>query len=413
VALLVLALAARVAYVLDTGSFIVSHDPASYDLLARGLAQGHGWVLGSSAYRPPAYPFFLAGVYLLVGIPHGNFTDVRLVQALVLSTVTVGLLGLMAKQVAGRTPALIVMAIAAVYDPLVVVGTALLTESLFVTLVLGATNSALHAHRAAKPRRWIVLAGLLAGLAALTRGNGIVVGLALAFVVWGPGHGTRRRRAWRPVALLVVMVLTIAPWTIRNAIAQHAFIPVTTELGNTLIGTYNNVAARHHFIWTVKGYSNYHAIKTDRRISESTRDDREISAVLRYIGRHPADVPQAIFWNTMRLFDLQGSFVWRRTGHTDAYEPYFYSDLGAYTLWLVTLLAIAGAFTVARRRVPRSLWLVPLAIWASEAPVTTGTPRFESPLDPFLILLASLAIAAAVAAMQARRGAQAALVGST
>ena len=306
VGLLLLALVVRVAYVLHSSNYFPRIDAASYNLLASGLAQGHGWVLGSSAYRPPGYPFFLAGVYLLFGVPHTSWTDPRLVQAVVLSTVTVGLTGLMAWQVAGRAAALISMAIAALYIPLVLVGVSLMTESLFVPLVLGATNCALYSRRAEHSRRWVVAAGFLTGLAALTRGNGLVVGLALALVVWG----AKPRLSWRAVAspalLLVVMCLTIMPWTVRNAIAQHAFIPVTTELGTTLSGEYNNLSAKHHFIWEIGGYSTYHAIKHDKSIREATRNDRLTSAVIKYLGQHPTYLPQAVFWNTLRAVGSPG-----------------------------------------------------------------------------------------------------------
>jgi 4-amino-4-deoxy-L-arabinose transferase-like glycosyltransferase len=394
VGLLLLALLVRVAYVLHTRNFWTNIDASSYNLLASGLAQGHGWVLGSSAYRPPGYPFFLAGVYLVFGVPHTSWTDPRLVQAVLLSTVTVGLIGLMAWQVAGRGAALISMAIGALYTPLVLVGASLMTEALFVPLVLGATNCALYSRRAQHSRRWVVAAGFLTGLAALTRGNGLVVGLALALVVWG----AKPRLSWRAVAspalLLVVMCLTVLPWTVRNAIAQHAFIPVTTELGTTLGGEYNTASAKHHFLWQIGGYHNYDAIKHDKSISEATRDSRLTSAVINYLEQHPTYLPQAIFWNTMRLWDLQGPLVWQRSARADTDATAAFSDLGAYSFWLVGLFAIGGLFTRAARRVPRSLWAVPFLIWLSEAAITTGTPRFEAALDPFVIMLAAFAVQA-------------------
>ncbi len=399
--LLALALIVRVGYVLHTHNYKAVLDAGSYDLLAKGLAQGHGWVLGASAYRPPGLPFFLAGVYLIIGVPHGVWTEARIVLAL-LSTVTVGLIGLMALQVAGRRVALIAMAIAAVYVPLVLVGTSLMTETLFVPLVLAATCCALQARGAAHRYRWVAASGVLAGLASLTRGNGLIVGVALAVIVWT----VRPRWSWRaaaaPALLLAVMVLTVSPWTIRNAIAQHAFVPVTTEIGTTLSGTYNDAAAKHHFIWVIGGYHNYHAIKNNFRISEATRNARLVRAVLHYLGQHPTYVFQATFWNTVRLLDLQGSFVWRRSARTDTDATAFFADLGVYCFWVVGLLAIGGLFTRAVRRVPLSLWSVPFLIWLSEAPITTGTPRFRAALDPFFILLAAFAVAAVLASVRGR-----------
>jgi 4-amino-4-deoxy-L-arabinose transferase-like glycosyltransferase len=281
-----------------------------------------------------------------------------------------------------------------------------MTESLFVPLVLAATNCALRARTAAHRYRWIVLAGLFTGLASLTRGNGIVLGLALAVVVWS----VRPRWSWRslaaPALLLVVMALTIMPWTIRNANAQHAFIPVTDEIGNTLKGTYNDLSAKQRFIWWGHGYSNYNSIQKDKHLTESQRNSKLISAVIRYVGKHPQYVPEAMFWNTMRLFDLQGRRVSRMTARTDADATAAFADIGVVCFWIVGLLAIAGTFTLAARRVPRSLWLAPLVMWLSIAPVTTGTPRFRAALDPFAILLAAFALQACVeAVLRRRRGA--------
>jgi 4-amino-4-deoxy-L-arabinose transferase-like glycosyltransferase len=399
--LLLLALIVRVGYVLHTQNYKAVLDAGSYDLLGKGLAQGHGWVLGPSAYRPPGLPFFLAGVYLIIGVPHGAWTEARIVLAL-LSTVTVALIGLMALQVAGRRIALVAMAIGAVYVPLVLVGTSLMTEALFVPLVLGATCCALHARSASHRFRWVIAAGFLTGLAALTRGNGLVVGVALAVVVWK----VRPRWSWRaaaaPALLLAIMALMVSPWTIRNAIAQHAFVPVTTEIGTTLTGTYNDAAAKHHFIWVIGGYHNYHAIKTNFHVNEATRNARLVRAVFHYLRQHPTYVVQATFWNTVRLADLQGSFVWRRSARTDTDATAVFADLGVYCFWAVGLLAIGGLFTRAARRVPLSLWSVPFLIWLSEAPITTGTPRFRAALDPFFILLAACAVEAVLSAVGRR-----------
>jgi 4-amino-4-deoxy-L-arabinose transferase-like glycosyltransferase len=406
--LLVLALLVRIGYVLHTTNFLLREDAKSYDYLARVLAQGHGWGYGNSAYRPPGYPIFLAGVYLLVGIPHGVMTSPRLVEAF-LATATVGLTGLMAWQLAGRTAAarttaLIAMAIAAVYLPFVLVGVAVISETLLVPLLLLATVCALQARTSPHPYRWIVLAGVFAGFAALTRGNGIVLAPALALVVW-----TRKpRRSWRsafaPLLLLLVTALTISPWTIRNAYAQHAFIPVTTELGNTLKGTYNDLSVKNRFVWTPYNDPVYKAADKNKNLTEAQRSSRLVSVAFHYIGDHPLWVPEAMFWNTVRLLDLQSLHQSQITAGPDEDATAGVADAGVYSFWIVGVLAILGAFTLAARRVPRSIWAVPFILWLSVAPITTGTPRFRAALEPFVILLAAFGIQAIAAAVVRRRG---------
>ncbi len=397
-----LALVVRIGYVLHTTHYRPVTDALSYNILASGLARGHGWVYGSTAYVPPGYPFFLAGIYDLVGIPHGVWTAPRIAEAFV-ATVTILLAGLMALQLAGRVAMLITLAIGALYVPLVLVGVSLMTESLFVPLMLAAINCALRSRAAEHRYRWIAAAGLCCGLAALTRGNGIVVAFALGFLVWTGRPRWSLRAIAGPALLLAVMALTISPWTIRNAVTEHQFVPVTTELGLTLAGTYNDHSARERFIWEF-AYPNYRAIKKNPRLTDAQRSNQLISAVFDYLGRHPAYLPEATFWNTMRLLDLQGRRVSRMTARNDTRATARFADLAVVNFWLVALLAIAGLFTKAVRRIPRAFWLTPFLLWLSIAPLSTGTPRFRAALDPFVILLAAVAIETIAMALLRRRG---------
>lgn len=397
--LLLLAFVVRAAYVLHTRTYVPTGDARIYNWLARSLADGRGWAMGDSAYRPPAYPFVLAIIYKLVGAPHvtggtgpfglGQWTPARLGEA-ALSTLTAGLVGLLARRLLGGRAGLVALAISAVYLPLVLVGVSLMSESLLVPLALAATLCALHAREAPRPTRWLVLTGVLAGLAALTRGNGIAIGAALAFVV---GFRASRPGLFPGLVVLSAMAVTVMPWTVRNAFAQHAFVPVTTELGATLAGTYNDGAARHDYIWT-NGVHNpdFRQIRNDRRLSEAERSAALTSAVASYITAHPASLPLAMFWNTVRLLDLEGRFVSRRSARIDLGAPPGSADLAVDEFWAVGLLACAGLAAKAIRRVPRATWLVPLVLWLTEAPITTGTPRFRAVLDPWFILLAAAAL---------------------
>jgi 4-amino-4-deoxy-L-arabinose transferase-like glycosyltransferase len=404
IALLVFTELVRIAYVLHTRNYVARQDAQSYNYLAQTLARGNGWGYGNSAYRPPGYPVFLAGIYLLVGLPNGVFTAARLVQTL-LATATIGLIGVMAWQLAGRRAALISLAIGSIYIPLVLIGVALMTEALFTPLLLIATICALQCRRVERRQYlWIVLSGFFCGLASLTRGNGILLMFPLALVVWT----TKPRWSWRalaaPLTLLVVACATISPWTIRNANAQHAFIPVTDELGNTIKGTYNPVSARQRFVWNGHGYSTYDSIQNNKKLTEAQRDSELTHAVIRYIGKHPEYLPEAMFWNTLRLLDLQGRRISRVTAYTDTFATYEFADIGVVCFWIVGVLAILGGFTLAARRVPKSFWTIPFILWLSVAPVTTGTPRFRAALDPFFIALAAFALEAIWAWALRRRG---------
>src|SRR5512132_951064 len=71
--LLVLALVVRLGYVAATPDYRAVHDAHNYDVHARSIAAGHGFARigagpsGETAFRPPGYPYLLAGVYALSG----------------------------------------------------------------------------------------------------------------------------------------------------------------------------------------------------------------------------------------------------------------------------------------------------------------------------------------------------------
>ncbi len=61
--------------------------------------------------------------------------------------------------------------------------------------------------------------------------------------------------------------------------------------------------------------------------------------------------------------------------------------------WLVCVLALIGLATRVFRQAPRWLWAIPLLLALSVVLVNVETPRFREPVDPFLLLLASCAVA--------------------
>src|SRR4051794_13498164 len=267
-ALVALALAVRPAGAPTRAATPTPFAPLAFARHARSIVATHGSPGavhvrgGPSALRPPAYPLVLAAAYALRGgvaappgagvvfaaghqPPRAQVTAGRVEQALI-STLVVVLTGLVAFQVWGRRVALVATGIAAVYLPLVAVGLTLLADPLFVVLVLAALSAALRARVADRPAvaaRWALAAGALAGLGWLTRSNGYVVLLPLALLVWTSRPWWRARSLALPALLVASAVLVIAPWTVRNALVLHAFVPVSDNAGYTLAGTYNPVAA--------------------------------------------------------------------------------------------------------------------------------------------------------------------------
>ena len=71
--ILLLALLLRVGYLVATPDQTLVHDAVRYDRIAKSVAQGHGYPYSrvegrNTAFRPPAYPYLLAGAYELAGV---------------------------------------------------------------------------------------------------------------------------------------------------------------------------------------------------------------------------------------------------------------------------------------------------------------------------------------------------------
>ena len=400
--LLVLALLLRLGFIAVTGDYVPSHDDRRYARLACSIVETRSYSVHTpvttpegcgpapvgqnspTAFRPPAFPLFLAGV-LAAGnvLPGGFWADGRVANAL-LGTLVVALIGLIAMEIWGRRAALASMAVGAVHMPLIMVGGSLLSEPLFVALVLAAVATALRGRAARQPLRWAAGAGLLIGLATLTRPTGLVLLLPLGLAMaWRP------RRPAAALVLVVAAVLVIAPWTARNVSRMDAFIPVSGNVGSWLAGTYNDQARADRF-HPASSQVRVRAVRDLAGLPERERQRILARRALDYAAAHPDYVGVVLLRNTARMLNLEGAQWWRNQGDSISL-PRWTADAAAVQFCALALVALLGALTAGARRAPRWLWLVPLLLFA--AVVVAGSEiRYRAPVEPFVVLLAALAL---------------------
>lgn len=392
-----LTLASEIAH---TGDYTTSRRPGS----------GAGGTQGPSAYFAPGFPYFVAAADLVSG--HTTRRGAPVVQAtrieqVVLGTAIVGLIGLVALELFGSTAALTALAIAAVYPVLIELSGLLVAENLLTAFVLAAVWAALRTRRARRPYPWIAAAGVLTGLATLTHENGAVVAIPLAFAVWAARpRPTKLASLARPALLLATAAIMIAPWTIRNAIVLHRFVPVSDETGITLLGTYNAASAANRqipykwrFFAAIPGESRM--LGNTGHVPEAALGDRLLHQALHYIGEHPFSPFVVAYHNTRRMFEIAGTVSWIEAAEGMGLSRST-AAVGVASFYVLCLLALAGAFTRLARAAPRWLWAVPVLLALSVVFVNVETPRFREPVDPFLILLASCALVTVVARVHAR-----------
>jgi 4-amino-4-deoxy-L-arabinose transferase-like glycosyltransferase len=393
-AVLGLALAVRLAALAATRGYVPHHDDRAYLRHALALEHLHrypvfhmGHHVVPTAYRPPGFPLLLAVAHALAG---GTIGD-RLAQCAV-GVALVALVGIVATRLFDRRTALVAMTLAALSPVLVVFGSSLISEPLFTTLVLAAVAAALRVRAAPPATGWAVLAGIAAGAAALTRSQGLLLLPAVALIAWRP-------RAWAgPLAVVLAAIAVVAPWTVRNAEVLHAFVPVSTETGNTLAGTYNDLSANDRAApaaWRDPRLSHlYPAVRAAHRFSEPGLDRALERVAVQYVIDHPLYPLRVAAQNARRLTGLAPASWSAWSLHTVSLPPRA-GTLVRVALLLTALLAVAGALDRRARHLPAGWWLAGLLIAASTL-LVNAEQRFAVPLQPWLILLAALPISAAL-----------------
>jgi hypothetical protein len=202
----------------------------------------------------------------------------------------------------------------------------------------------------------------------------------------------------------------LVPWTVRNASAFHQFVPVTTETGYALAGTYNATIQNRHVdpaLWVPPVTQMRQVWAAHPLANEAQVSSHLTSMALHYIRRHPGSLAHTAWWNLLRLLNITGPGVERAFAGGEGY-PAWLAQASVYAFWVAGVLALLGAFTAAARRAPAAMWLAPVLILLS-AMFLLGLTRYRSPADPFVLFLATLGVLSLVARARAALGARASL----
>lgn len=379
----------------------LTHDEREYLALGRSVARGHGFVYpadepppgtGQQFGRAPGYPLFLAllGVTTPVdAVP----TRVKVAQAIV-GALGIWLIALIAERAASPRGAVIAAAVAAVHPPLVFMPAYALSETLYSTLALlvawqMGTPAAFDQKRRVSP--FLFVSGILTGAAILVRPAMVFfVPLAAWWLARRPGP-SRTAGLTRAAVYVAITFACVAPWTIRNALVYHRFIPVASEGGITF--------------WT----GNHPLARGDGDLAANLPlKQAELEFRARYPGLTPEELEPLYYrdafawirahpgaWGMLVLRKAFFTIVPAGASYTLHSPRYVVASAGAYLALLVP--ALAGAWLLWRRgHPPAVLWLM-AASTAMAGLIFFPQERFRIPvIDPALIV--------AVAGLAAFRG---------
>jgi 4-amino-4-deoxy-L-arabinose transferase-like glycosyltransferase len=402
------ALAIRVLYtVLVAQDIPVIGDALTYHLLGENIAEGRGferplhpqlagfdsWEAGApTAEHPPLFPL-LVGLFTKLG------ATTYLAQKLLLcavGTITVAFVGLAGREAGGSAVGLIAAGLAAVYPFLWIVDGSLMSETLYGVFVAAALWIALRFAR--RPSLGLAAGlGVLVGIAALTRGDALVlVPVLLIPLAFRAGAAWRSRLTLAAVAV-GAFALVLAPWTIRNLTEFDQPVLISTNGNAVFVGA--NCDGTYHGelmgLWRFDCYGE--APGGDESEQAAGYRDRGLD----YAREHAGRLPAVMAVRFLRVWDLYRP---RQQAEYEIIEgrSETASRIGLLMYYPLLLLAAAGALILRRRRAP--LW--PLVAFPVIVTVTAvviyGITRLRFAAEPALCVLAAVALAAAASTMKTR-----------
>ncbi|HWF73623.1 MAG TPA: glycosyltransferase family 39 protein, partial [Solirubrobacteraceae bacterium] len=342
--------AARIAYVLATRHFALAGDEVEYDSEGWLIAHGHLFytrlpygILTNGAWKPPGYPLWVGVWYAIVG--HHPLV-VRFAQV-PFGAVNIFLSWILARRLFGSRVAIAAGFVVALYPLAFQYEELLYSEALATPLTLAVL---IVIFTGTPTRRRAVLCGVLLGVSLLIRASDVFL-LAGVLVAWGTRAGWRRGIALTALATLAA-ALVVAPWTVRNAVVLHGFVPIAID-DAALYGTFNAQSANdpvYPYAWRTEPPAAAPLFNPRHPLDELTLHDKLLHLGLSYISAHPTSVLGAFFWNGLsRLWDI------RRRSHSLAEVPFegrsrLLTNLGLDVYDVLLPLALIGLWRARRRR---------------------------------------------------------------
>lgn len=389
------ALALRVAYVVVVAPDELGADATWYLLQAGTLGDGVGYVdpglfygegvVEPTANFPPLWPLLLS-VLTRLGID--SQTGMQLAGAVV-GTATVPLTGLVGRRVAGPLAGTVAAGIVACSPLLIAADGSLMADSLHVTLV---TAALLVAYRALDDPGfgWFAALGGLLGLAALARSDALILApVVIATVAWRARSVLPVRRLTFAIASVAVAVLTLAPWTIRNATTFDEPLLVSSNSGSLLEGANCPTTYGRELL----GAWDFDCLTETRRpgVPEVEWSAAARRAGISYATDHPGRLPIV---GVARV--LRGWGLWEPTSNAEleAVETRRHNwQVAGWAYGLATLMvAVPGMVVLVRRRADVAPLLAVIGGVTLVLALSWGNPRFRLAAEPAVAVLAAAAI---------------------
>jgi tetratricopeptide (TPR) repeat protein len=366
--------------------------------LAQAQLIAAGDLLGGDEpfWQPPLYIYLLAFVCWL--FPQDYFTSIRLLQA-AFSALSCGLIYLLARRVFDMATARLAAIAYLLCGTFLYFGGELLAVPIEISLNLLLLYCLSHALDRDARSDWL-WAGVLAGLAALTRPN-ILLFIALFALWWMYYLRSRNEGRWarlwltRLALFALPMFSIILPVTLRNLTLESDLVFISANGGvNFYLGNSGDYDAK---------VSTHPGMHWENMVMEPVRAGRETAAAksayffrksFAYIGSHPLDYAQLLlkkaylFWSGPELKRNQDIYYARQ--HSHLLSALLWDKILSYPFGLIGPLALVGLALTWRQKGTELLRLYTLSYTLSVL-LFFAVARYRMPALPIFIIFAARA----------------------
>lgn len=386
---------------------VFAGDQFYYSLAADALAAGKGFVTpwyellpdfsfgtqaGPAADHPPLTAIVAAPASLLPGGEGDHLFEQRFIMCLVGAGV-IAMIGLCARQIAGRAVGVIAAAIAAVYPALWINDGLVMAESLTTFCVAGTVWTALRYHQQPSSRLAMQL-GVWIGFAALARAESLLLVPLLLVPLMLVSHPRWHQKVTSVLLSLAMTVLVVAPWVVPNLLRFNEPVLMSTNDGLTLIGanspqTYSGSAIG---FWTLEHAFALESTDPELRGADPSEQSRIWrTEALAFIGDNLSDLPRVMAARLGRLWSVFRPMQMSEFNTGEGRELWA-SNLAFVGLWVALPLALIGWLRLGQMKQIRWPFTV-LAIHVSLIAVLFyGIPRFRVPAEIAVVICAAIAV---------------------
>ncbi len=404
VAILLIAFFVRLGWILAVPTQPIS-DFKEFDRLATSLVSGKGYTALTgqpTAYRPPGYIFFLAGVYAIFG---HDILIARLSNA-ILGVLTCWLTFLLAVELFNRRTAIIAASLMAIFPSLIAWANILATENLFIPMLLGIIITFINAAKGEHIRwPWLILCGLLCGISVLIRPTALLLPgtMVIALIIITgiknmvrQGINSLAKPAVITISLYLLVGIIILPWTIRNERVFGHFVLISTEGGITFLAGHNEGSLSAEYSLEGPVFNTLNAENLD----EISYDQHAYQLAFQFIREHPELEARLLFHKLFNFFkdDVSGFTYNEQSALTPLPHWLVVATKGSAEIFYLSVLALAVASVFLKGGDQDRWYLILIVIiigWTVFHLAYYGKDRFRLPLAPALAMLAATTILAA------------------